>query len=76
MDGEAEGVDRLDAVLGEVAAQTGGEVHRTPAVGREVRRVVLLDHTDERGEQHEVAVLEDDGRVRVLGHDRGERVSH
>jgi hypothetical protein len=76
MDGEAEGADRLDSVLGEVAAtQTGGQVRREPAAGREVRRVVLLDHTDGRGQEHEVLVLEDDGTVRVLGHDRGERVS-
>ena len=43
MDGGEEGVDRVEAVLGEVAAQAGGTVRRGAQPGREVRRVVLVD---------------------------------
>jgi hypothetical protein len=75
MDSEAEGVDRVEAVLGEVAAQGGGTLRREPQVGREVRQVVLRDVRDELGSQSELAVVEDDGTLRVLGHDQGARVS-
>ena len=75
MDGGEESVDRVEAVLGEVAAQAGGTVRRAPQPGREVRRVVLVDQVDEWGTMSEVAILEDDGTVRVQGHDRGARVS-
>jgi hypothetical protein len=75
MDGGEESVDRVEAVLGEVAAQAGGTVPRGPQPGREVRRVVLVDQVDEWGTMSEVAILEDDGMVRVQGHDRGARVS-
>ena len=75
MDGGEEGVERVEAVLEEVAAQAGGTVRRAPQPGREVRRVVLMDLVDERGAMFEVAALEDDGTVRVSGHDRGARVS-
>jgi hypothetical protein len=47
--GEADRVDRVDAVLGEVAGQAGGTVRREPGVRREVRRVVLRDLIDELG---------------------------
>ena len=67
MDGEAEGVDRVEAVLDEVAAQAGGTLRREPQVGREMRRVVLRDVRDELGSQSEVALREDDGTLRVFG---------
>jgi hypothetical protein len=70
-----DGLDPVDAALGEVAAGTGGTVRRSPQAGREVRRVVLRDLWDELGSQSEVAVVEDDGTLRVLGHDQGARVS-
>jgi hypothetical protein len=75
MDSEAEDVERVDAVLGEVADETGGTVRRAPQAGREVRRVVLRDVRDDLGSQSEVAVVEDDGTLRVVGHDQGARVS-
>lgn len=75
MDGEADGVGRIDAVLEEVAAQTGGVLHRAPRPGRAVRRLVLRDTSDDQGSQREVAVLEADGTLRILGHDQGPRVS-
>jgi len=75
MDVGEEGVERVEAVLEEVAAQAGGTVRRAPQPGREVRRVVLMDLVDKRGAMFEVAALEDDGTVRVSGHDRGARVS-
>jgi hypothetical protein len=36
---------------------------------------VLVDQVDEWGTMSQVAILEDDGMVRVQGHDRGARVS-
>ena len=75
MDGEADGADRVEAALGEAVAEVGGTVRREPGVGREVRRVVLRDVRDDLGSQSEVAVVEDDGTLRVLGHDQGARVS-
>ncbi|HJT99945.1 MAG TPA: hypothetical protein VJ966_01925, partial [Actinomycetes bacterium] len=75
MGDEADGVDRVEAVLGEAAAEAGGTVRRELRAGREVRRVVLRDVHDELGSQSEVAVVEDDGTLRVLGHDQGARVS-
>ena len=36
---------------------------------------MLVDQVDEWGAMSEAAILEDDGTVRVLGHDRGTRVS-
>jgi hypothetical protein len=64
----SDGLDPVDAALGEVAAETGGKLRRAPQAGREVRRVVLRDVWDELGSQSEVAVVEDDGTLRVLGH--------
>jgi hypothetical protein len=70
-----DGADPVDAALEEVAAETGGTVRRAPQAGREVRRAVLRDLRDELGSQSEVAVVQDDGTLRVLGHDQGARVS-
>ena len=70
-----DGADPVDAALEEVPAETGATVRRAPQAGREVRRVVLRDLRDELGSQSEVAVVEDDGTLRVLGHDQGVRVS-
>ena len=70
-----DGADPVDAALEEVAAETGTTVRRAPQAGREVRRAVLRDLRDELGSQSEVAVVEDDGTLRVLGHDQGVRVS-
>jgi hypothetical protein len=43
--------------------------------GRGVRRVVLRDTCDEMGSMREEASLEEDGTLRFLGHDRGQRVT-
>jgi hypothetical protein len=40
-----------------------------------VRRVVLRDIRDDRGTQFEAAQMEDDGTLRVAGHDTGPGVS-
>jgi serine/threonine protein kinase HipA of HipAB toxin-antitoxin module len=40
-----------------------------------VRRVVLRDTRDDRGTQFEAAQMEDDGTLRVAGHDTGPGVS-
>jgi hypothetical protein len=54
-------------VQGAIAWTTGPHVDRVEAVLGELR--------DELGSQSEVAVVEDDGTLRVLGSDQGARVS-
>jgi hypothetical protein len=67
--------DELDQTMAAIAAQTGAVLHTYPRPGRAVRRVVLRDIRDDRGTQFEAAQLEDDGTLRVLGHDTGPCVS-
>lgn len=65
----------LDRFLDEIAHATGGTVHSYPRPGRAVRSVVLRDICDDNGSQHEAAQLEDDGTLRVAGHDQGPTVT-
>jgi hypothetical protein len=67
--------DTLDQTMAAIAAQTGATLHTYPRPGHAVRRVVLRDTRDERGTQFEAAQLEDDGTLRVAGHDTGPGVS-
>jgi hypothetical protein len=59
----------------ELAPQTGATVHVYPRPGRVVRGVVLRDERDDRGSRRLDAALEQDGRLRITGHDQGPRVS-
>lgn len=61
----------LDRFLDEIAQATGGTLHAYPRPGRAVRSIVLRDIHDDNGSQHEAAQLEDDGTLRVAGHDQG-----
>jgi hypothetical protein len=75
LDDETSDAEQVDAAMEEVAARTGGTLHRYPRPGRAVRRVVLRDSGDDRGSQLEVATLEVDGTLRISGHDQGAGVS-
>jgi hypothetical protein len=67
--------DKLDQTMAAIAGQTGATLHTYPRPGRALRRVVLCDTHDDRGTQFEAAQVEDDGALRVAGHDTGSRVS-
>lgn len=66
---------KLDQTMAAIAEQTGATLHTYPRPGHAVRRIVLQDSHDDRGTQFEVAQIEDDGTLRVVGHDTGPRVS-
>lgn len=65
----------IEAALAQLAQAAGGTLHRYPRPGRAVRRVILRELRDERGTQFEAAQVEDDGTLRVTGHDTGQGVS-
>ena len=65
----------IEAVLARIAEATGGTVHRYPKPGNPARRVILRDSQDGRGSQFEAAQIEDDGTLRITGHDQGPGVS-
>jgi hypothetical protein len=67
--------NELAQTMAAIAAQTGATLHTYPRPGRAVRCVVLRDTRDDRGTQFEAAQVEDDGTLRVAGHDTGARVS-
>jgi hypothetical protein len=67
--------DKLDQTMAATAEQTGATLHTYPRPGHAVRRVVLQDSHDDRGTRFEAAQMEDDGTLRVVGHDTGPRVS-
>jgi len=67
--------NELDQTMAAIAAQTGATLHTYPRPGRAVRHVVLRDIHDDRGTQFEAAQIEDDGTLRVVGHDTGPGVS-
>lgn len=72
---DPENRDKLDQAMAAIAAQTGATLHTYPRPGRAVRRVILRDTRDDQGTQFEAAQMEDDGTVRVAGHDTGPGVS-
>lgn len=69
------GPEQIREILAEVTGQVGGTFHVYPRPGRAGRRVVLRDVADDKGRQFEAAVLEDDGTLRISGHDEGAGVS-
>jgi hypothetical protein len=73
MDPEAR--DKLDQIMAQIARKTGAIMHAYPRPGRAVRRVILRDIRDGGGTRLETAQIEDDGTLRVIGHDTGPRVS-
>jgi hypothetical protein len=66
---------QLARIIAGVARETGGTVQAYPRPGRAVRRVVLRDTYGDRGHRFAAAQLEDDGTLRITGHDRGPGVS-
>src|SRR5215472_8829962 len=66
---------QLDLRMAEIAQATGAVLHVYPRPGRAVRRVILRDFSDDRGTRSEAAQIEDDGTLRIVGHDTGRRVS-
>jgi hypothetical protein len=75
MTAENGGQERVREILAEVTEQAGGTLHVYPRPGRAVRRVVLRDTRDDKGWQFEAAQVEDDGTLRITGHDQGPGVS-
>jgi hypothetical protein len=73
VDPEARG--KLYQTMTTIAEQSGASLHTYPRPGRSVRRVVLQDTHDDRGTLFEAAQMEDDGTLRITGHDTGSRVS-
>ncbi|HEY3903910.1 MAG TPA: hypothetical protein VGM14_08420 [Streptosporangiaceae bacterium] len=67
--------DQLDEELAELARATGGTLHIYPRPGQAIRRVILRDLQTDGGAQFEAAQLEDDGTLRITGHDTGRSVS-
>jgi hypothetical protein len=67
--------DNLDQAVAAIAEESGAALHACPRVGQAVRRVVLRDERDERGTRFEAAQVDDDGALRVVGHDTGSGVS-
>ena len=72
---EMAGRAQLDSRMAEIAQSTGATLHTYPRPGRAVRRVILRDLRDDSGTRFEAAQIEDDGTLRVTGHDTGPRVS-
>ena len=73
MDPEAR--DKVDQVMAQIASETGATVHAYPRPGRAVRRIILRDSRDGGGTRLETAQIEDDGTLRITGHDTGSRVT-
>src|SRR5262249_23750888 len=72
---EMGGRGQLDSRMAEIAQATGAALPAHPPTGRAVRRVILRDISDDRGTRSEAAQIEDDGTLRIAGHDTGRRVS-
>ncbi len=72
---QQDAADEVAQTLARIASETGGTLHVWPRPGLPVSRVVLRDISDDRSSQFETAQLEDDGTLRVTGHDRGLAVS-
>jgi hypothetical protein len=66
---------QLDSKMADIARAAGATLHVYPRPGRAVRRVILRDLSDDRGTRSEAAQIEDDGTLRIVGHDTGPRVS-
>ena len=67
--------DTPDQIMAGIAGETGAALHAYPRPGRAQRHVILRDTRDDRGTRFEAAQIEDDGTLRITGHDTGPRVS-
>ena len=67
--------DTPDQIMARIAGETGATLHAYPRPGRAQRHVILRDTRDDRGTRFEAAQIEDDGTLRITGHDTGPRVS-
>ena len=65
----------LDAILADVARETGAMVGGYPRPGEAAERIPLRDSRDQRGTQFEFAQIEYDGSLRIVGRDTGRQVS-
>jgi hypothetical protein len=66
---------KLDQIMAQIARRTGATVHAYPRPGHAVRSVILRDIRDGGGTRLETAQIEDDGTLRIIGHDTGPRVT-
>jgi hypothetical protein len=66
---------KLDQIMAQIARHTGATVRPYPQPGRAVRRIILRDIRDGGGARLETAQIEDDGTLRIIGHDTGPRVT-
>ena len=71
----ARSVSELDEALAAIARQTGATLRIYPRPGHPARRIVLRDDRDDRGTRYLDAALEEDGTLRITGHDQDPRVS-
>jgi transcriptional regulator with XRE-family HTH domain len=64
-----------DEFMAQIAQTAGGTLHIYPRPGHAVRSIILRDLRDDRGTHFEVAQIEDDGTLRIIGHDTGPAVT-
>jgi hypothetical protein len=72
---DPESREEIGQTMANVARETGTILHRYPRPGHVIRSVILRDTADDRGTQFEAAEIEDDGTLRVVGHDTGPSVT-
>jgi hypothetical protein len=72
---DPDGRRRLDETMAQIADQTGATLHIYQHPGPAARRVILRDTRNDRGMQFEAAQIDEDGTLRVTGHDTGPGVS-
>jgi hypothetical protein len=73
--GNEDAEDPREMTMAEIAREAGRTLRVYPHPGRAVRQVVLRDTSGDHGAQFEAAQLEDDGTLRITGHDHGPGVS-
>ena len=65
----------LDQALAAIARQAGATLRSYPRPGHAARRIILRDDRDDCGTHHQDAALDQDGTLRITGHDQGPGVS-
>jgi hypothetical protein len=68
-------VGELDQTLAAIARQAGATLRSYPRPGHAIRCIILRDDRDDRGTHYQCAALEQDGTLRITGHDQGPGVS-
>lgn len=68
---QAGSVDQLDQTQADIARQTGATLPAYPRPGHPARRMVLRDDRYDRGTRYLDAAIEQDGTLRITGHDQG-----